>query len=86
MQIPADRIGLDEEIAQAALMLACNQYAYGKVCIFNVAFTSLRRLQSMAVTFWHMAYLLTKICTFQLITRQVCRICLHGSLSQSMFG
>ncbi|KAI6034509.1 hypothetical protein BKA83DRAFT_89671 [Pisolithus microcarpus] len=28
--IPADRPGRDEDMAQAALMLACNQYAYGQ--------------------------------------------------------
>ena len=55
-------MGRDEEIAQATLMLACNQYAYGQVCIsyfyFSTAFMSLRRLRSMVVTFWHMADLL----------------------------
>ena len=33
MRIPAGRLGRDEDIAQTALMLACNQYAYGQVCI-----------------------------------------------------
>ena len=30
--IPAGRPGRDEDIAQAVLSLACNQYAYGSVC------------------------------------------------------
>ncbi len=29
--IPAGRPGRDEDMAQAVLMLACNQYAYGQV-------------------------------------------------------
>lgn len=29
--IPAGRPGRDEDMAQAALLLACNQYAYGQV-------------------------------------------------------
>jgi hypothetical protein len=29
--IPAGRPGGEEDIAQAALLLACNQYAYGQV-------------------------------------------------------
>jgi hypothetical protein len=29
--IPAGRPGREEDIAQAALLLACNQYAYGQV-------------------------------------------------------
>jgi len=31
--IPAGRPGAEEDMAQAALMLACNQYAYGQVSI-----------------------------------------------------
>ena len=30
--IPAGRPGQDEDIAQAILLLTCNEYAYGQVC------------------------------------------------------
>lgn len=36
--IPANRPGSEEDMAQVALMLACNQYAYGQVSTTFLAY------------------------------------------------
>lgn len=62
--IPAGRPGAENDMAQAALMLATNQYMYGQVRVFVCAswhvpfsesfYASHRLLLSMAGTSWFM--------------------------------
>ena len=49
--IPAGRPGREEDMAQAALFLACNEYAYGQVSFHTlyVTFSLTRGSQTVAV-------------------------------------
>lgn len=67
--IPAGRPGKEEDMAQAALMLATNQYAYGQVSFMAFPTTSLKqppRLSRLSPSMEAIYSFMDKVCAPQI--------------------